>query len=948
MRRPKTRTSRPVHPAIRGIVNNDPNQITDPSDSSAAHHAMRQEQHGERFSSMTRRAHEVPGTLPTHRRQNQSHAKRPSNRRSRSRNHKNSQSRSQYLKYPIASRRKLKMTPSRLWGSIPLKFRLITLVTGFLFLYYGLFGKHHYFDREISAIHSEVEKLIGHANRSGFMKRNFVEAELPEIFRENSDLFASLPKKSEKNSKTAAPDKNKKNKSVKKKGKHSDSEREKGKASGSEKNKGNVSGSEKKEKTTDSEKKKSEDADPSNPKLDTSEIKENIQGDQTKQNKDGNENGKDGTHIDKEPETKKKKDSEGTPIVKGESIMPPSPEKAKGDDVGSDSINGTSIENTAMLPKEGSASSETMPASVKNGTDGDNSNSRVGDKELAEGSTAAGNLNNSLESLTEVSLGEDIIEGDSKNTSARNQSVKNGEAAKSNVAEDENQDFSKAFGDLNPKDVPENYLPILSWNYEAIMHSETSEQIFGLGNKLDHVAAYKPLCLDIENQNAFMFEGQTKCSGFNRTTGWLIQYCTRMQESVRKEYLLEVQRERKARVWLTEHASEIRWVEGLTVLQVLEKNCGNIAHYAGRMLMLQHILENVMAYAGPPSQVMNVLIVPTFHIMKRFLYPGNYEFWHKNLLQALIAPSTYTIGTLGNFLYRSSKPRDGKAALVQLLHNFSTNGSGEENKKYVCFRRAIVPGFLKARFFVNDIEYPSTKPSLQSSKEGAPIVPRDSLRMRERVSALFDQTPAFAKKEKEIMLLDRTGSRRVFGNETRDKVLAMMAKVAKEKDYKFTVTNFQNMKFTEQYQVMKKVSIAVGIHGANLVNTMFMPPLSVLLEIFPYGFRHEMYVNGGNAGLKYMSHMMKEGAPFEGPNHYKTVDQCIKLNQQCKVHYRDATLEVSDGDMADMERLLKQAIDWCDALPSSSGGSGGGDSTKGKNQTRRRSKTRRRKRRAKY
>lgn len=782
------------------------------------------------------------------------------------------------------------MTPSRIWNSIPLKFRIATLMTGFFFVYYSMFGKHHYFDREISAIHTEVEKLMRQANQSGFMRTNFVEAELPAIFRDDLP-----PSPSPQPPKNATKDtKDSKGKTKKKDKKDTEKKKSGGSDSNSDSDKAAVEKDGKKSGTKDD-------------------------GDEGSQ-KDGKDKGKKGIDNKKGgTETSEGGGSDDSSVIKGKAI-----------DAGSDI--------PALLPTESNMTDDSLPVSASDAAPVTNKTEMgAAVTGLAESNKstelAPGSVNDRKEGLGAGLSGanDDTNSSSSKTTQVDGAGTGDGSGINADTdapgatssdkedATDGKEDFSKAFGEMDPKDVPEDHIPVLTWNYQSVLDPETPEQIFGLGNLLDHVAAYKPLCLDIANQNAFMFEGQTVCSGFNRTTGWLLQYCTGMQEAMHKEYLLSMQRERKPHAWLTDHASEIRWVEGLTVLQVLEKNCGNIAHFAGRVMLLQHLIDNINAYAGPPSRVMNVLILPTFHIMKRFLYPRNYEFWHKNLLQALVAPSTYTIGTLGNFLYRDSKPRAKSAALVQLLHNFSIEGSGEEDKKFVCFRRAVIPGFLKGRFFINDMEYPSTKPSLQSSKKGAPDVPRDSLRMRERVSALFDNTPAFAKREKEIMLLDRGGSRRVFGKEAREKVLSMMEKVAKEKGYKFTVTKFEKMKFVDQYQAMKKVSIAVGIHGANLVNTMFMPPLSVLFEIFPFGFRHGMYVNGGNSGLKYVSYMMKNGTAFDGPKLYKSVDQCIRLNQQCKVHYRDATLNVNDDDLTEIEEILKGAIEWCDALPGGEG-----------------------------
>lgn len=771
----------------------------------------------------------------------------------------------------------------------------------------------------MSAIQSDVEKLLQHANRSGFLQRKFEEAELPPIFQEREDAKSVEDKTpSSPTSPTKKPDQKKDNKDVgekegnnhsKKNVKSTMKKNEKGKSGGES----NINKT--KQKTTKAASKQESQEEkgntmPASPK--------NAEG-------KGEEKGTKSS----EPSSSKASDITTTPAD-----APPSGSKnidsiridGKGETGATSNFtnqnNGTNSANATPSTGEALSSNNTSEATSVLLPDSANSanvtaptNSTTPPLSAIVSSSSDGGTVPPTDSNANMDIGGINVTG------AAGGLHDGATAPSTELSEDESREYTKEFHDLTPSEVPADHLPVLTWNYQAVINPDIPEQIFGLGDKLDHVAVYKPLCINTADETAFMFQGKTVCGGFNRTQGWLIQYCSVMKESLQKEYLLQMQPEPKPRSWLTENAAQIRWVEGLTVLQVLEKNCGNIAHYSGRILLLQHIIDNIMAYAAPPSRIMNVLIVPTFHIMKRFLYPHNYEFWHKTLLSALIAPSNFTIGTLGNFLYRDSKPRPDGLAMVQLLHNLSMVGSGDEDKgkQYVCFRRVAIPGYLKARFFVNDMEYPSTKPSLQSTAKNAPKVPRDSLRMRERVSALVAQSPKFAKRGKEIVLLDRNGSRRVFGPEAREKVLGMLKKVADEKGYSFKIVSFDKMTFQQQYDVMKAVSIAVGIHGANLVNTMFMPPLAVLLEIFPYGFHHEMYVNGGNAGLKYFAYRMKEGVPFDGPKVYRSVEQCIKLNQKCKVHYRDAVIKVNDEDMAEIERLLREAVDWCDALPSTEG-----------------------------
>lgn len=957
MRRPRVRDVRRVHPSIRTTLD----QLSSRSEVSESSHnvepfrqtisaAQPQPVQGANFRRSQSRS-QTRG-LDQERRLQRSISKKKSNllptrNRSLSRQKGRKRSRSNHRKASSNTKRTA-ASPSGLWRSLPLKMRVVMFLIGFMLVYYGVFAKHHYFDKEMSAIQSDVERLLQQANRSGFLQRKFEEAELPSIFKESEEVVNNGEKAPTGSTSSAGNDGKRKE--------SKDNETENGekrteakdkteqKKSGKQKSKdGNVSNAVKKKTSK------------GNAKQDNKAKPKKGDGKSDSSSRDTNEKGKDG-----DSKSSDSADSKISGIITAPADAVPANPSKNGSARVKENNKDNDVSKTSDEDNERNPPNETIPKQDSM------SSSNTTEDTLAEITNSANvsnpsNLTNStgpafaLSTIVSSSSDGGTVPADSSVNvggvdvaGVANVAGKGSESTTSKEFEDdESREYTKEFHDLTADEVPKDHLPVLTWNYQAVLDANIPEQIFGLGDKLDHVAVYKPLCINTVDETAFMFQGKTVCGGFNRTQGWLIQYCSVMKESLQKEYLLQMQPEPKPRTWLKENERQIRWVNGLTVLQVLEKNCGNIAHYSGRILLLQHIIDNIMAYAAPPNRIMNILIVPTFHIMKRFLYPHNYEYWHKTLLSALIAPSNFTIGTLGNFLYRDSKPRADSLAMVQLLHNFSMVGSGDEDKgkQYVCFRRVAIPGYLKARFFVNDMEYPSTKPSLQSSAKNAPKVPRDSLRMRERVSALVEQSPKFAKRKKEIVLLDRNGSRRVFGPEAREKVLAMLKKVADEKEFSFKIVSFDKMTFQQQYHVMKSVSIAIGIHGANLVNTMFMPPLAVLIEVFPFGFHHEMYVNGGNAGLKYFAYRIKEGIPFEGPKLYRSVEQCIKLNQKCKVHYRDAIIKVNDIDMAEMEQILRDAVDWCNALPNSepdSGSIGTDNSDSEQGNQRRRARRRRR------
>lgn len=51
---------------------------------------------------------------------------------------------------------------------------------------------------------------------------------------------------------------------------------------------------------------------------------------------------------------------------------------------------------------------------------------------------------------------------------------------------------------------------------------------------------------------------------------------------------------------------------------------------------------------------------------------------------------------------------------------------------------------------------------------------------------------------------------------------------------RFEVVDFEGMKFESQVELMSRTSVLIGIHGAGLVNSMFLPPTAAVIELLPH------------------------------------------------------------------------------------------------------------------
>lgn len=120
---------------------------------------------------------------------------------------------------------------------------------------------------------------------------------------------------------------------------------------------------------------------------------------------------------------------------------------------------------------------------------------------------------------------------------------------------------------------------------------------------------------------------------------------------------------------------------------------------------------------------------------------------------------------------------------------------------------------------------------------------------------------------------------------------------------------FDGMTFEEQVEAVKGTAIAIGIHGANLVNSIFMPPSSYLIEIFPFGFDHDMYRGGCGSGLQYQRYEIANGDEYPQLTLYPNRRECMNKNNLCKLHYRsdNKPLKLEASDIDSLMKLITEA-----------------------------------------
>mmetsp|Transcript_32454 Transcript_32454/g.127286 ORF Transcript_32454/g.127286 Transcript_32454/m.127286 type:complete len:448 (-) Transcript_32454:160-1503(-) len=436
-----------------------------------------------------------------------------------------------------------------------------------------------------------------------------------------------------------------------------------------------------------------------------------------------------------------------------------------------------------------------------------------------------------------------------------------------------------------------------------------------MGKKGDKACLFNPLCFDTRSMEFMTVQGALQCFGSHHTADWLPNNC----ENIKKDAISDsnfVAIGEKSRAWLAESESrgEVLWVPGTSVIQKHQISSGNIAHFAGRILYTHHLIANINSYAGVADSLANVLIWPGVDTLKRFADPEKYGFWHQKVFEAVAYPHPVSITTLDKFLDDIEKAKNEPHGNDNVrVHLMDTAQSSRE--KFVCFERALIPGYLKGRFFIRDPEYPSSESStMKMTME--PHLPRDSIKFRAQISEALGRRRALTQPKRKILLLDRAqaaASRRSIEPASKESLKSLVARVADDNGFAFEVVVFDGIPITEQEEIMKDAAIAIGVHGANLVNSIFQPAWTVVLELMPYGFDHEMYEEGGGAGLKYFKHHVLTGVEYEQRGKYASTEECVRKDVKCKVHYRDHSVALTKEDLDGIAGFLDQSFTWLES-----------------------------------
>lgn len=151
---------------------------------------------------------------------------------------------------------------------------------------------------------------------------------------------------------------------------------------------------------------------------------------------------------------------------------------------------------------------------------------------------------------------------------------------------------------------------------------------------------------------------------------------------------------------------------------------------------------------------------------------------------------------------------------------------------------------------------------------------------------------------------------RSFGPEDEEWVDSMLREEAERGGVEYRSWVMGNGEtFEKQVERMVEVGVVFGVHGANLVNGMFVRPFGGLVEVFPRGGWSRCYMEGMGSGLRYWSKEMEEG---EG-------ERCNLNILECKISMRNRRVVIGDADKEVLRSMVREAVEWLGFVNSAGG-----------------------------
>lgn len=372
-------------------------------------------------------------------------------------------------------------------------------------------------------------------------------------------------------------------------------------------------------------------------------------------------------------------------------------------------------------------------------------------------------------------------------------------------------------------------------------------------------------------------------------------------EEIRREYLYPayhasmlrnvVEMPERRNVSSVGEMGDVEWLPGLTVFVPAYAYPGNIYHFAVVITTLTHTIDNMDILIAQHAENGKLGIGEQLRKTQiNFVMHGsqNDNLWQKQLLQTMLDTRIQPLFDKVKLYYMSDTYQDAICGKNSVIHGMlgHVNAWPFRNASDIDIYGTTVAedavNFKRAAYQAFDMSH-GLPPQ---GKHGVVQLPPLTVGYARRLGADAVGSNVHA-----------IGTRRRFREDDEKWFLQMLHNETENAHVRLNVFTTQATDaLREQVRNIGQVGFLVGIHGANLVNAIFMQPFGAMLEIFPKGVASSCYVGGSNSGLGYFR--------FESSDAASAEESGCGNNARCMILKRQRLVKI--GRAEDRVRLREQ------------------------------------------